>query len=68
MRWKHTWSGRLAWTVLDLAIAYIFASFAIDSGTLWQWGLAVLFGLDGLYNLVRFIGKLLRKNDKTTEA
>ncbi len=59
MRWKHTWSGRLAWTVLDLAIVYTFASLAIDSGVLWQWGVVVLFLIDGLYNFVRFAGKFV---------
>ena len=67
MRWKHTWSGRLAWLVLDLAIAYVFGSLAIDSGALWQWGIAVLFLIDGIYNLVRFIGKL-RSGRKATKA
>jgi hypothetical protein len=60
IRWKHTWSGRIAWTVLDFAIAYVFASLAIDSGTLWQWGVAIFFAIDGAYNLCRFIIMLIR--------
>jgi hypothetical protein len=61
IRWKHTWSGRIAWTVLDLAIAYVFASLAIDSGTLWQWGIAIFFAIDGLYNFARLVGKVIRR-------
>jgi membrane protein YdbS with pleckstrin-like domain len=58
VRWKYTWYGRLAWALVDLVIAVIFGSLAIDSGTLWQWGIAVLFLLNGIYNLIRCIQKL----------
>jgi hypothetical protein len=69
MRWKHTAHGRLIWAVLDFVIAYIFASLAINSGSIWQWGIAILFTIDGVYELVRFIGKLIHgNNDKTTAA
>ena len=62
LRWKHTWSGRMVWSVLDLVIVYIFGSLAINSGSLWQWGVAALFLIDGVYNLVRLIGILLNGN------
>ena len=62
MRWKHTATGRAVWTVLDLAITYIFASLAINSGTLWQWGVAILFLTDGVYNLIRLIGNVIHGN------
>jgi hypothetical protein len=65
IRWKHTWSGRLVWTVLGLAIAYVFASLAIDSGVLWQWGVAIFFAIDGMYNFIRLIGKLVHGNKAT---
>lgn len=64
IRWKHTWAGRLVWMVLDLAIAYIFASLAIDSGVLWQWGLAIFFIGDGIYNFIRFVGQLIRNGKR----
>lgn len=59
IRWKYTWYGRLTWTLVDLAIAYAFFSLAIDSGALWQWGIAILFLINGLYNLIRFIGRVI---------
>jgi hypothetical protein len=62
IRWKHTWSGRIAWTVLGLTIAYVFASLAINNGALWQWGIAIFFAIDGLYNFARLIGKIVRRN------
>lgn len=58
VRWKYTWHGRLVWALVDLVIAYIFGSLAINSGSLWQWGIAILFVLNGVYNVIRCIGAL----------
>ena len=58
MRFKYTWYGRLTWAMLDFVIAYIFGSLAVDSGSLWQWGIAVLFLVDGIYNFVQFLRKV----------
>jgi hypothetical protein len=69
MRWKHTAAGRIIWAILDFVIVYIFVSLAINSGSLWQWGVAILFTIDGVYELIRFVGKLIHgNNDKTTAA
>lgn len=62
VRLRYTWQGRLTWAVLDLVIAYIFGSMAVNSGSLWQWGIAVLFLINGAYNIVRCIGRLQRGN------
>lgn len=62
IRWKHTKTGRFTWTVLTGVIAYVFASLAIDSGQLWQWGVAVLFTIDALYNAAQFVRKLINSN------
>lgn len=59
VRWKYTWHGRLVWALVDLVITYIFGSLAINSGSLWQWGVAILFLINGIYNLVRFIGRVI---------
>jgi hypothetical protein len=67
VRWKYTWHGRLTWALVDLVIAGIFGSLAINSGTLWQWGVAVLFLLNGIYNLVRFIGKVSHGSKNSDE-
>jgi hypothetical protein len=58
VRWRYTWHGRLLWALVDLVIAIIFGSLAVNSGTLWQWGVAILFLLNGVYNFVRFVGKV----------
>lgn len=65
MRWKYTWYGRVTWAVLDLVIAYVFGSLAIDSGSLWQWGVTALFLVDGIYNFIQFIRKLTRGRQAT---
>lgn len=57
IRWRHTAVGRLCWAVLAGAITYVFASFAINSGSLLQWFVAVVFLIDCIYNL----GQLGRK-------
>lgn len=59
VRWKHSWFGRLVWTVLDIAIVLSFATLAIDSGALWQWGITVLFTIDAVYNFVQLLRILI---------
>jgi len=59
VRWKHTALGRFIWAVVTAVIAYVFASLALDSGALWQWGVAVLFIGDTLYNLVQLFRKFI---------
>lgn len=67
-KWRHSYSGRAAWIVLTLAIAYVFASMAVDSGILWQWGLAALFAIDGIYSITRLIGKVYGRKGKADRA
>jgi hypothetical protein len=68
IRWKHTAVGRLCWLVLDIVIVYIFGSMAVDSGRLLEWGVAILFAIDAVYNLVRLIGKLIKNGNKEAAA
>jgi len=67
-KWRHSYSGRVAWVVLTLAIAYVFGSKAIDSGALWQWGVAILFAIDGLWSIFRLIRKIYGRKGKAKEA
>jgi hypothetical protein len=68
MKWKHSYSGRAAWVVLCFAVAYVFGSLAIDNGSLWQWGVAALFAIDGVYNIIRLIGKLYGRKGTAKQA
>jgi hypothetical protein len=48
-----TLKGRILFGLAELMAAYLFVSLAIDSGSLWHYGLAILFAIGGLNNLVR---------------
>jgi len=50
-KWHHTGKGNLVFGLLELAIGYGFASWAINTGSLWQYVLAILFLFGGAKNL-----------------
>jgi len=52
-KWHHTRTGHLVFGLVELLIAYGFASWAIDSGSLWQYALAIIFLVGGVRNLIR---------------
>lgn len=47
--------------IVELMLAYIFASLAINSGSLWQWGLGIVLVIGALRNLVNLISKPLSR-------
>jgi hypothetical protein len=51
-KWHHTKQGHVVFGLVELLIAYGFASWAIDSGQLWQYALAIFFFYGGVRNLV----------------
>ena len=59
--WHRTRSGYLVFAVVELAIAYGFASLAIDRGNLWYYLLTLIFFVGGLKNLFKLIGALIGK-------
>jgi hypothetical protein len=58
-KWHHTGLGLFIFGVVELGIAYGFASLAIDRGSLWWYLLAAIFFIGGLKNLVQIIGVVL---------
>lgn len=60
-------SGYLVFAVIELAVAYGFASLAIDRGNLWWYILTLTFLIGGLQNIVHLIGKIIHGN-KTAKA
>lgn len=56
--WHKTKLGFLIFGLLELSIAYGFASLAIDRGNLWYYLLALLFLVGALQNFVKLIGVL----------
>lgn len=56
-QWHRTKLGLLLFGVVELAVAYGFASLAIDRGNLWYYLLALIFLFGALQNLFKLIGK-----------
>lgn len=56
--WHKTRSGFLVFGVLELVVAYGFASLAIDRGNLWWYLLTLIFLVGALQNLLKLIGAL----------
>jgi hypothetical protein len=64
-KWHQTKSGLLVFGIVELAIAYGFASLAIDSGSLWWYLLTLIFLVGALQNIFKLIGKLFHGRRKT---
>jgi hypothetical protein len=61
-RWHQTKTGLAVFVVLELAIAYGFASLAIDQGHVWWYLLTIIFLIGSLQNVIRLIGKAVYGN------
>ena len=57
--WHKTKIGLLIFAVLELGIAYVFVSLAIDKGNILYYLLTLIFLFGGLQNLVKLIGKIV---------
>jgi hypothetical protein len=57
-KWHQTKSGLFVFGIAELAIAYGFASLAIDRGSLWWYLLTLIFFVGALRNIFNLIGKL----------
>lgn len=57
--WHGTKLGLFVFAVIELAIAYGFASLAIDRGNLWFYILTLIFVVGTLQNLVKLIWKFV---------
>ena len=53
--------GLLFFALVEAGLAYVFASWAIDSGSLFQWIVAIVLGIGVLQNLAKLAYKLIRK-------
>lgn len=52
-RFHGTKKGKLIFGAGEWALSYIIISRAIYTGSLWEWGIGILFFIGGLNNLVR---------------
>lgn len=53
--WHKTKTGFLIFGLVELGLAYLFASLAIDTGNLWYYVLTLGFLFAGLSNLIRIV-------------
>lgn len=60
-KWHQTKLGLLVFALVELLIAYGFASLSIDRGNFLWYLLALLFLIGSLRNLTAFIGALVYK-------
>jgi hypothetical protein len=57
-RFHKTPAGYLLFGLIELALAYGFASLSIDRGNLWYYLLTLIFLVGTLQNFVKLIGAL----------
>jgi hypothetical protein len=43
--------------IIELGLAYLFGSLAVNSGSLWEWALAIILLVGAPQNIVRLIEK-----------
>lgn len=55
-KWHQTRPGLLVFGLLELAIAYGFASLSIDRGNFWWYLLTLVFLTGALRNIIKLIG------------
>lgn len=55
-KWHKTRTGLLVFAVVELVIAYGFASLSIDRGNFWWYLLTLIFLFGALQNFFKFIG------------
>lgn len=65
-KWHQTKLGLLVFGLVELALAYGFASLAIDRGNFLYYLLAFIFLIGTLQNLFKLIGKLIHGGRQTS--
>jgi hypothetical protein len=57
--WHRSRSGLLTIGLIELIVAYGFASIAIDRGTWWWYFLTLLFLIGAIQNMLHLIGTFI---------
>lgn len=65
-KYHQTKKGKIVFGVSELLIAYLMVSLAINSGSLWQYGLAILFFIGGINNLFSMLSSGIKHYGKTS--
>jgi hypothetical protein len=59
-KFHKTRTGYAVFALIELALAYVFISWAIDSGSLLDYLLALVFTVGFLQNFIKLIGTFVR--------
>ena len=59
--WHKTKLGYAVMGVLELVLAYVLGSRAIDTGSMWQYLLAVILFIGSLHNFYQLIRSVVSK-------
>jgi len=62
--WHKTRAGYAFWGLVELGLAYMLASLAIDDGSLLHYLLAILLFIGAVQNFVKLGQALLKRNEK----
>ncbi len=54
--WHQTKKGLASFAVVELLVAYIFLSIAIDTANLWSYTVGVLAAVGAIHNVLRIVG------------
>lgn len=60
-KFHKTRSGYLVFGLVELALAYLFASLAVNSGSLWEWALALILLVGFLQNILKLIWRMAKR-------
>lgn len=61
-RWHQTRAGHSLFAAIELALAYVSASLAIDRGSLWLYGISLLLLGAAIHNCIKLVWGLLHGN------
>jgi len=67
-KFHKTKLGFLVFGIVELIIAYGFASLSIDRGNLWWYLLTLIFLIGSIQNFVKLIKKIIHGADKAAKA
>jgi hypothetical protein len=59
--WQETKTGLVLITLLDLFLAYVFVLLALDTGSLLQYFIALVFLVLGVTAAVKLVQKVVKK-------
>jgi hypothetical protein len=53
--WHKTRKGFMTFGLIELILAYLIISRAIDTGSVWQYGLGIILGIGAAQNIIKAV-------------